>query len=111
MHCFFFQEEDGIRVGTVTGVQTCALPIFSERRMEALADAGAAGPRWPGSYARRRRLACRAGPSEADRGAHDRLRSEERRVGKERGVWWCMDPSNTNRGNIDSFIWHCYCLL
>src|SRR6516164_8388267 len=25
---FFFQAEDGIRVGTVTGVQTCALPIF-----------------------------------------------------------------------------------
>src|SRR6266481_8911440 len=24
---FFFQAEDGIRVGTVTGVQTCALPI------------------------------------------------------------------------------------
>src|SRR5689334_16989266 len=28
---FFFQAEDGIRDGTVTGVQTCALPIlFSE---------------------------------------------------------------------------------
>src|SRR5689334_23734453 len=26
---FFFQAEDGIRDGTVTGVQTCALPIFS----------------------------------------------------------------------------------
>src|SRR6266487_5265012 len=24
---FFFQEEDGIRYGRVTGVQTCALPI------------------------------------------------------------------------------------
>src|SRR5689334_8175595 len=24
---FFFQAEDGIRGGTVTGVQTCALPI------------------------------------------------------------------------------------
>src|SRR5690348_14645014 len=24
---FFFQAEDGIRVGRVTGVQTCALPI------------------------------------------------------------------------------------
>src|SRR5690625_6862781 len=24
---FFFQAEDGIRVGHVTGVQTCALPI------------------------------------------------------------------------------------
>src|SRR2546430_5904730 len=27
--CFFFQAEDGIRDLTVTGVQTCALPIFS----------------------------------------------------------------------------------
>src|SRR5438309_4111330 len=26
---FFFQAEDGIRGGTVTGVQTCALPIWS----------------------------------------------------------------------------------
>src|SRR5207245_6509028 len=26
--CFFFQAEDGIRDATVTGVQTCALPIF-----------------------------------------------------------------------------------
>src|SRR6266705_63283 len=27
---FFFQAEDGIRARTVTGVQTCALPIFAE---------------------------------------------------------------------------------
>src|SRR6266481_7597149 len=27
---FFFQAEDGIRDGTVTGVQTCALPISRE---------------------------------------------------------------------------------
>src|SRR3989337_2004361 len=26
--CFFFQAEDGIRDATVTGVQTCALPIM-----------------------------------------------------------------------------------
>src|SRR6266542_2298364 len=41
---FFFQAEDGIRDATVTGVQTCALPIWShpaERRW-------AARPaRWP----------------------------------------------------------------
>src|SRR3712207_8535210 len=28
--CFFFQAEDGIRDIGVTGVQTCALPIFEE---------------------------------------------------------------------------------
>src|SRR5207248_8544146 len=27
LFCFFFQAEDGIRDRTVTGVQTCALPI------------------------------------------------------------------------------------
>src|SRR5689334_23537881 len=27
---FFFQAEDGIRDGTVTGVQTCALPILGK---------------------------------------------------------------------------------
>src|SRR5689334_24825915 len=35
---FFFQAEDGIRDGTVTGVQTCALPICSNRRSDPLSD-------------------------------------------------------------------------
>src|SRR5215208_5779162 len=30
---FFFQAEDGIRDGHVTGVQTCALPISADRSM------------------------------------------------------------------------------
>src|SRR5713226_2941269 len=29
MAFFFFQAEDGIRGGRVTGVQTCALPIYA----------------------------------------------------------------------------------
>src|SRR5437870_12744134 len=29
---FFFQAEDGIRDGHVTGVQTCALPIYGPNR-------------------------------------------------------------------------------
>src|SRR5437660_7467677 len=29
---FFFQAEDGIRYGHVTGVQTCALPIYDRLR-------------------------------------------------------------------------------
>src|SRR6266568_5214606 len=40
---FFFQAEDGIRDGTVTGVQTCALPISRRNRRYA--------PRSPGSGA------------------------------------------------------------
>src|SRR5439155_3187042 len=30
IYCFFFQAEDGIRDGHVTGVQTCALPISED---------------------------------------------------------------------------------
>src|SRR5256886_6595052 len=32
--CFFFQAEDGIRDLTVTGVQTCALPIFAVQALQ-----------------------------------------------------------------------------
>src|SRR5205807_7506419 len=41
--CFFFQAEDGIRDYKVTGVQTCALPIFvgtSRTRPPVLAEGG-----------------------------------------------------------------------
>src|SRR5256886_10968200 len=34
--CFFFQAEDGIRDLTVTGVQTCALPIFQAQQTGAI---------------------------------------------------------------------------
>src|SRR5690606_40123539 len=34
--CFFFQAEDGIRDFHVTGVQTCALPIFVKDFVAAL---------------------------------------------------------------------------
>src|SRR5262249_57737709 len=38
VHCvFFFQAEDGIRDWSVTGVQTCALPILLQRIPERLA--------------------------------------------------------------------------
>src|SRR5207253_8235799 len=36
MIVFFFQAEDGIRDGHVTGVQTCALPILLYARLFAL---------------------------------------------------------------------------
>src|SRR5215510_15672385 len=37
---FFFQAEDGIRDGHVTGVQTCALPIWDGGRADVLRTAG-----------------------------------------------------------------------
>src|SRR5204862_5820497 len=77
---FFFQAEDGIRDLYVTGVQTCALPIFRAVPPGGrIRDRSRCGSwmRPPGGTARRRaagtrrecRLRCR--------------RSEERRVGKE----------------------------
>src|SRR5207245_8325418 len=68
---FFFQAEDGIRDATVTGVQTCALPILAQGlrvrcHLEDLTRADVYGFVVP--------LAQRL------------MRSEERRVGKE---WRC----------------------
>src|SRR5439155_3743259 len=67
---FFFQAEDGIRDGHVTGVQTCALPISGARRAVDRDRCGHRAPR--PAPTERRTLACRT-----------LLRSEERRVGKE----------------------------
>src|SRR5689334_24089238 len=52
---FFIQAEDGIRGGTVTGVQTCALPISrpaaspASRSATAVADYGGAPP-WDSNH-------------------------------------------------------------
>src|SRR3712207_9356364 len=62
--CFYFQAEDGIRDIGVTGVQTCALPIFLGGQLVhraalawAAGDTGAAqlvaGPLRPGQRAQR----------------------------------------------------------
>src|SRR5438105_15071377 len=85
---FFFQAEDGIRDPLVTGVQTCALPIYGEieligRAIAHLVDAndrliGRANADQLGLVSRVEFLAERR-----------KDRSEERRVGKEcrlRGV-------------------------
>src|SRR5207249_9359873 len=82
---FFFQAEDGIRDRNVTGVQTCALPIFlpGERRV-------APGFDVPDLETSVRALQYEPAPIPAEgedltarmRGARPE-RSEERRVGKE----------------------------
>src|SRR5690242_20764981 len=104
---FFFQAEDGIRDWHVTGVQTCALPIFAHQALierageldEAVGERGFAvvdvghdaevadvvlahrGERykWPVSGVR-----C---PVSGGRGP----RSEERRVGQEGGGRWVRE--------------------
>src|SRR5690606_28539515 len=40
LYFFFFQAEDGIRDFHVTGVQTCALPIYSDQQHSVLVDRG-----------------------------------------------------------------------
>src|SRR5256885_8269577 len=80
--CFFFQAEDGIRDYKVTGVQTCALPIFGQHGEHA------AGRRLPvrqqGDLRRRAGDSRHGAPVSAPAG----LRSEERRVGKECRSRW-----------------------
>src|SRR2546430_13083189 len=94
LNCFFFfQAEDGIRDLTVTGVQTCALPIYvyirdtpSATQRTGRRSFEAATVSTP---ARRLRRRCRVSLSRARRRAHHRgWRSEERRVGKECRSRW-----------------------
>src|SRR2546427_1897161 len=51
---FFFQAEDGIRVLTVTGVQTCALPILDVRQKglhtDPRAESYVSYTQWPSRY-------------------------------------------------------------
>src|SRR5204862_5128534 len=87
---FFFQAEDGIRDLYVTGVQTCALPIFSRcgaARSSAWAmaipTAMPPGRRLPArSSTGSHRSSCVRMPAPAP------CRSEERRVGKEWRERW-----------------------
>src|SRR5256885_8745341 len=89
---FFFQAEDGIRDYKVTGVQTCALPIFGAAGSDAstLNSVSAQVP-----------LKLRPGPFNGSSGSVNNsnrnavifvfgtvIRSEERRVGKECRSRW-----------------------
>src|SRR5262249_56138354 len=93
---FFFQAEDGIRDWSVTGVQTCALPIFSVsfivanlRNLQDKTDADqseiknlASEIEWSTRIFEDRRKTIRYVCEVPNR-------SEERRVGKEcRSRWW-----------------------
>src|SRR5699024_11513015 len=96
---FFFQAEDGIRDRNVTGVQTCALPIWlsivvtgtvegftRDSAKEAIVTRGG---RAAGSVSRKTAfvVAGEAAGSKLDR-ALELGRSEERRVGKECRSGW-----------------------
>src|SRR4051794_41200671 len=90
---FFFQAEDGIRDGRVTGVQTCALPILG-RFVE---SSNAWKFAFEDSTKRPRRPSVAASSSVISRKLWitwlTLCRSEERRVGKEgrsRGAPWYL---------------------
>src|SRR5207248_6151761 len=99
---FFFQAEDGIRDRTVTGVQTCALPIsaIELRTQERLVVEGEA------ALTRTFRLAPSARPPRGGEPAprirstllvdgQPVVRSEERRVGKEGRCRWAAEHQKT----------------
>src|SRR5437764_11102644 len=77
---FFFQAEDGIRDTSVTGVQTCALPIFSKVRDRL----GVYCSYLSGKKEKYDLTGILSYPSDCQRcGSRNSTRSEERRVGKE----------------------------
>src|SRR5204863_7059429 len=88
---FFFHAEDGIRDLYVTGVQTCALPIYSTRRARTANRRVARAPL-------RIHVLCRDAASAGNtallriRGVAEWSRSEERRVGKECRAGWGAEP-------------------
>src|SRR2546430_5009689 len=96
---FFFQAEDGIRDLTVTGVQTCALPIFSARdyacsTVNKCPETG--GWRNRALNLRTFGLSALPGPRGSlyprERVFHALVRSEERRVGEECRSRWSPYP-------------------
>src|SRR5437588_6296637 len=104
---FFFQAEDGIRDHCVTGVQTCALPIwrFLRREDEMVFLAEKDDLPLGGELALKVTRGVNAGETAADDDevlwgrAHPLvLRSEERRVGKESRFRWCTNQRERRRG-------------
>src|SRR5258706_8611650 len=90
---FFFQAEDGIRDWSVTGVQTCALPIYQQALvLDSANPRASAGLESLRIERRHRALLAEADESFKkgdDPSAYAKVkRSEERRVGKECRSRW-----------------------
>src|SRR5207248_5621589 len=83
-HFFFFQAEDGIRGRTVTGVQTCALPISLPVPTTRSVCEYATLDTWLGSVGVLLPQPVVVSNNAAEKiGNRSFMRSEERRVGKE----------------------------
>ena len=84
---FFFQAEDGIRDVAVTGVQTCALPIWINVTYRFFTERVSGDEEFDVVYA------------SAALGGYRMFRSEERRVGKEcRARWAPYHEKKKERG-------------
>src|SRR5687767_15400029 len=95
---FFFQAEDGIRDKLVTGVQTCALPIFGDEILVRPGDKIPLDGTVVGGYSDVNEAQLTGESLPMDKGPGDEVfagsinRSEERRVGKECRYRWSRDP-------------------
>src|SRR5256885_3011688 len=88
---FFFQAEDGIRDYKVTGVQTCALPIYFQLQPIVANALISVNPAMAGSNCVSAHHQQGQDGNQSERsGEHqkDEERSEERRVGKECRSRW-----------------------
>src|SRR5256886_7356865 len=93
LYFFFFQAEDGIRDLTVTGVQTCALPICPRPATLRVSDPDPPShdlpPPRPAENPSSRLVPARPESSRRDPELMcQQVRSEERRVGKECRSRW-----------------------
>src|SRR2546430_12049030 len=105
----FFQAEDGIRYLTVTGVQTCALPIYpislsSASAAAASASASRPAPPAPAPSTRTSSSRCACASRRASGAGIVNCeavasRSEERRVGEEGRFRW--SPDHLKKKNSD----------
>src|SRR5690625_7541859 len=83
---FFFQAEDGIRDGHVTGVQTCALPILRVEQRRAVCN------RYYEAFAKVPGIIFQPELEDTMSNRWLTARSEERRVGKEGTCRWSRAP-------------------
>src|SRR5258707_10849106 len=87
-HSFFFQAEDGIRDIGVTGVQTCALPIFVFDGVVKVCNLAGVCVAVKAGQLTTVRNSDSNGPAAPSQANLSTLRSEERRVGKECRSRW-----------------------
>src|SRR5207249_8673391 len=99
---FFFQAEDGIRDRNVTGVQTCALPIFAA--FGGAAERGRLAPEetWVIAHLPQTDVPRVEAGGEA---TFVPDRSEERRVGKGWRSRWVPQHERNNSGDTVCLVW------